>query len=158
MRFTMAASSGTMTRSSPSHLYPYTRKCPFGMHCSNRFLVPHFTLSEMLRLSSWANEARMESISSPSSSIEWMFSRSNHTSTPISFRCLTVSNRSILAYAMRTLSHCFICGHVHDELIIEARKDVSVQALCDQMGRTPSWIPGLLLRADGYECGFSKKD
>ena len=67
-------------------------------------------------------------------------------------------SRDILAYAMRTLSHCFICGHVHDELIIEARKDVSLQAVCDQMGRTPPWIPGLLLRADGYECGFYKKD
>lgn len=67
-------------------------------------------------------------------------------------------SRDILAYAMRTLSHCFICGHVHDELIIEARKDVSLQEVCDQMGRTPPWIPGLLLRADGYECGFYKKD
>lgn len=67
-------------------------------------------------------------------------------------------SRDILAFAMRTLSHCFICGHVHDELIIEARKDVSLQAVCDQMGRTPPWIPGLLLRADGYECGFYKKD
>ncbi|WP_274939938.1 DNA polymerase [Chordicoccus furentiruminis] len=67
-------------------------------------------------------------------------------------------SRDILAYAMRTLSHCFICGHVHDELIIEARKDVSLQEVCDQMGRTPPWIPGLLLRADGYECSFYKKD
>ncbi len=67
-------------------------------------------------------------------------------------------SRDILAYAMRTLSHRFICGHLHDELIIEASKDVSLQALCDQMGRTPPWIPGLLLRADGYECDFYKKD
>ncbi len=67
-------------------------------------------------------------------------------------------SRDILAYAMQTLSHCFICGHVHDELIIEASRDVSLQSVCDQMGRTPPWIPGLLLRADGYECGFYKKD
>lgn len=67
-------------------------------------------------------------------------------------------SRDILAYAMRTLSHCFICGHVHDELIIECTKDVSLDAICEQMGRTPSWIPGLLLRADGYECDFYKKD
>ena len=67
-------------------------------------------------------------------------------------------SRDILAFAMRTLSHCFICGHVHDELIIEVRKDMSLQAVCDQMGETPPWIPGLLLRADGYECGFYKKD
>ena len=67
-------------------------------------------------------------------------------------------SRGILAYAMRTLSHCFICGHVHDELIIEASRDVSLQAVCEQMGRTPPWIPGIELRADGYECWFYKKD
>ncbi|MFO3714781.1 DNA polymerase [Oribacterium sp. P9] len=67
-------------------------------------------------------------------------------------------SRDILMYAMKTLSHCFICGHVHDELIIECSKDVSVDAICEQMGRTPPWIPGLLLRADGYECEFYKKD
>lgn len=67
-------------------------------------------------------------------------------------------SRDILMYAMRTLSHCFICGHVHDELIIECSKGVSVDVICEQMGRTPPWIPGLLLRADGYECEFYKKD
>ena len=67
-------------------------------------------------------------------------------------------SRDILMYAMKTLSHCFICGHVHDELIIECSKNVSVDAICEQMGRTPPWIPGLLLRADGYECEFYKKD
>ena len=67
-------------------------------------------------------------------------------------------SRDILAHAMRTLSHCFICGHVHDELIIECSKEVSLDAICEQMGRTPAWIGGLLLRADGYECSFYKKD
>ena len=67
-------------------------------------------------------------------------------------------SRDILAYAMRTLSHCFICGHVHDELIIECSMGVSLDAVCEQMGRTPPWISGLLLRADGYECSFYKKD
>lgn len=67
-------------------------------------------------------------------------------------------SRDILAYAMRTLSHCFICGHVHDELIIECSMGVSLDTICEQMGRTPPWIDGLLLRADGYECSFYKKD
>ncbi|MBQ9030117.1 MAG: DNA polymerase [Parasporobacterium sp.] len=67
-------------------------------------------------------------------------------------------SRDILCYAMRTLSHCFIVGHVHDELIIEASKNVSLQAICKQMGRTPPWLPGAILRADGYECGFYQKD
>ena len=66
--------------------------------------------------------------------------------------------RDILAYAMKTLRHCFIVGSVHDELIIECDPGVSLQAVCDQMGKTPPWIPGLLLRADGYECGFYKKE
>ena len=67
-------------------------------------------------------------------------------------------SRDILMYAIRTLSHCFICGHVHDELIIECDKRVSLDAICEQMGRTPPWIEGILLRADGYECDFYKKD
>ena len=67
-------------------------------------------------------------------------------------------SRDILCYAMRTLSHCFICGHVHDEIIIEADRRTSLAAVCEQMGRTPPWAEGLKLRADGYECGFYKKD
>lgn len=67
-------------------------------------------------------------------------------------------SRDILAYAMQTLKYCFIVGHVHDELIIECSKKVSLKAVCEQMGRTPEWMPGLVLRADGYECGFYKKD
>ncbi|XOQ52441.1 MAG: DNA polymerase I, 3'-5' exonuclease and polymerase domains [Succiniclasticum sp.] len=66
--------------------------------------------------------------------------------------------RDILCYAMQTLRHCAIVGHVHDELIIECRKDVSVDAICQQMGRTPPWAEGLILRADGYECEFYQKD
>ena len=67
-------------------------------------------------------------------------------------------SRDILMYAIRTLSHCFIVGHVHDELIIECSMDVSLDAVCEQMGRTPPWIKGLNLRADGYETMFYKKD
>lgn len=67
-------------------------------------------------------------------------------------------SRDILAYAMKTLGHCFIVAHVHDELIIECPKAVSLKAICDQMGRTPPWIEGLTLRADGYETTFYRKD
>ena len=67
-------------------------------------------------------------------------------------------SRDILMYAMRTLSHCFICGHVHDELIIECSKDVDLDTICRQMGRTPEWISGLPLCADGFETLFYKKD
>lgn len=67
-------------------------------------------------------------------------------------------SRDILCYAMHTLSHCFIVGHVHDELIIETPIDADLATICEQMGRTPAWIEGLLLRADGYETAFYKKD
>ena len=66
--------------------------------------------------------------------------------------------RDLLFYSMKTLSHCFIVGHIHDEMIIECKKDVSVEAICEQMSCTPPWAEGLLLRADGYECEFYKKD
>ena len=64
----------------------------------------------------------------------------------------------ILTYAMQTLRCCSIVAHVHDELIIECDKRVSNDAICEQMGRVPPWAKGLLLRADGYECDFYKKD
>ena len=69
----------------------------------------------------------------------------------------TVS-RDILCNAMKTLRHCFIVGHVHDELIIECSPDVDLNVICKQMGRSPDWMPGILLRADGYETDFYKKD
>ena len=59
--------------------------------------------------------------------------------------------RDILMYAMQTLRNCSIVAHVHDELIIEADRRMSLSAFCDQMGRTPPWAKGLLLRADGYK-------
>ena len=66
--------------------------------------------------------------------------------------------RDILCYAMQTLKNCAIVGHIHDEIIIEADRRMSVEAVCEQMGRTPPWAKGLLLRADGYECDFYQKD
>ena len=67
-------------------------------------------------------------------------------------------SRDILVYAMKTLSGHFICGHVHDELIIECREDVSLDEICEKMDRTPPWLPGILLRGDGYICEFYQKD
>ena len=67
-------------------------------------------------------------------------------------------SRDLLCYAMRTLRCCDIVAHVHDEIILEADPRVSLDAVCEQMGRTPPWAKGLVLRADGYECAFYKKD
>lgn len=68
------------------------------------------------------------------------------------------TSRDILCYAMKTLRCCSIVMHIHDELVIEADPQMSLSAVCEQMGRTPPWAKGLLLRADGYECDFYKKD
>ena len=66
--------------------------------------------------------------------------------------------RDILCYAINTLRNCSIVMHIHDEVVIEADRRMSLQAVCDQMGRTPPWAKGLQLRADGYETDFYKKD
>ena len=73
-------------------------------------------------------------------------------------RSASFISRDILMYAMKMLRCCSIVAHVHDELIIEADKRMSLDAVCEQMGRTPPWAEGLLLRADGYETDFYKKD
>ena len=87
--------------------------------------------------------------------------------------------RDVLCYAMKTLRNCRIVMHVHDEIVIEANPKMSLEAVCEQMGRTPPWAKGcgspvetsaegrstdradrrdLLLRADGYKCEFYMKD
>ena len=66
--------------------------------------------------------------------------------------------RDILCYAMQTLRCCSIVMHIHDEVVIEADTHMSLDTVCQQMGRTPPWAKGLLLRADGYETDFYKKD
>lgn len=67
-------------------------------------------------------------------------------------------SRDLLCFAMRNLSHCFICGHVHDELIIECSQDVDYKSICNIMSRSPDWMPDILIRGDGYETPFYKKD
>lgn len=68
------------------------------------------------------------------------------------------TSRDILCYALQTLSNCSIVMHIHDEIIIEAPIDLPLTTICEQMGLTPPWVKGLLLRADGYETPFYKKD
>ena len=65
--------------------------------------------------------------------------------------------RDILYAAMDTLRNCFIVAHIHDEIVIEADTQMSVEAVCEQMSRTPPWAKGLPLRAEGYECWFYRK-
>lgn len=66
--------------------------------------------------------------------------------------------RDILCYSMKTLRNTSMVMHIHDEIVIEADTRMSLEAVCEQMGRTPPWAQGLLLRADGYETTFYRKD
>ena len=67
-------------------------------------------------------------------------------------------SRDILCYAMKTLSSSFITAHIHDEVILECSPGVSVDAVCKLMERTPPWAEGLVLKADGYQSEFYRKD
>ena len=67
-------------------------------------------------------------------------------------------SRDILCYAMENLRHYRIVMHIHDEIIIEAKKNVSVDGICEILGQNPPWAKGLKLRAEGFESYFYKKD
>ena len=66
--------------------------------------------------------------------------------------------RDILCFAMRNLSDYRIVMHIHDEVVIETPPSVSVKEITEKMSVTPPWAEGLVLNADGYECGFYRKD
>lgn len=67
-------------------------------------------------------------------------------------------SRDLLCYAMQNLSNQQICGHVHDELIIECPENVSVESITSVMGKSPDWMGDILIRGDGYQTVFYKKD
>ena len=67
-------------------------------------------------------------------------------------------SRDILCHAMKQLSSYRIVAHVHDEVIVEATQETTVEEICNLMSSVPPWAPGLILRADGYECKFYQKD
>ena len=71
------------------------------------------------------------------------------------------TSRDILAEAMIRLKKAgfSIVFHVHDEAVLEVPEgESSVEEVCRIMAEPPSWVHGLPLRADGYECRFYKKD
>jgi DNA polymerase len=68
------------------------------------------------------------------------------------------TSRDFLTYSMQTLRHCEIVAHIHDELVLEVSPEVSLEAVCQQMSRMPSWAAGLELYADGFVTQFYQKD
>ena len=67
-------------------------------------------------------------------------------------------SRDLLCYAMHNLSNQQICGHVHDELIIECPENTTVNSITSVMGKSPDWMKDILIRGDGYDTKFYKKD
>ena len=67
--------------------------------------------------------------------------------------------RDILAEAMMRLEKkgFNIVMHIHDEVVIESDSS-SIEEINEIMSIVPSWAPGLILDADGFESKFYKKD
>ena len=75
---------------------------------------------------------------------------------------LSDEGREITIYRLFDWDICLfsascVLNSIQFEIIIEADQQVSLEVICEQMGRTPPWIPGIELRADGYECNFYQK-
>ena len=67
-------------------------------------------------------------------------------------------SRDLLAFAMNTMKEYSIVMHVHDEIVLEAGPETSLKSICDLMSITPPWANGLLLKSEGYETDFYRKD
>lgn len=48
--------------------------------------------------------------------------------------------------------------HVHDEVIIDATHDVTVDKICALMAEPIPWAPGLVLKSAGFESAYYMKD
>lgn len=73
--------------------------------------------------------------------------------------CVQGISRDLLLNAMKKVGpDARICMHIHDELVIEAGDELTLDEVCKRMAEIPEWAEGLLLRADGYETKFYLKD
>ncbi len=74
--------------------------------------------------------------------------------------CIQAISRDLLCHAMQQLeaAGCRIVMHIHDEVVIEAPKEMEVDEVGRLMGIVPSWAEGLILDAAGYETEFYMKD
>lgn len=65
--------------------------------------------------------------------------------------------RDLLVFAMKNINLPIVM-HIHDEVVIDAPKEIKVEEVVKKMTIVPSWGKGLILNADGYECDFYRKD
>lgn len=66
--------------------------------------------------------------------------------------CLAVTLERIHAKGLQTVFH------VHDEVIIDAPEDTTVEEICGLMAEPIPWAPGLILKGAGFESGYYMKD
>lgn len=66
--------------------------------------------------------------------------------------CLAVTLERIHAKGLQTVFH------VHDEVIIDAPQDTTVEEICGLMAEPIPWAPGLILKGAGFESGYYMKD
>lgn len=66
--------------------------------------------------------------------------------------CLAETLRRIDARGLQ------VVFHVHDEVIIDAPMDVTVEEICGLMAEPISWAPGLILKGAGFESTYYMKD
>lgn len=66
--------------------------------------------------------------------------------------CLAETLRRIDAKGLQAVFH------VHDEVIIDAPKETTVEEICQLMAEPISWAPGLILKGAGFESSYYMKD
>lgn len=66
--------------------------------------------------------------------------------------CLAETLRRIDAKGLQ------VVFHVHDEVIIDAPMDTTVEEICDLMAEPIPWAPGLILKGAGFESNYYMKD
>ena len=71
--------------------------------------------------------------------------------------CQSVA-RDLLAYSLKTLQNYDVVMHIHDEAVLEVPQNVKVETVCGLMSRLPEWAAGLIMKADGFESNFYRKD
>ena len=72
--------------------------------------------------------------------------------------CVQVVSRDLLINGIRNLQDKYICGHVHDELIIECPIGTELNEICEKMAERPDWMKDINIRSDGYCTKYYLKD
>ena len=68
--------------------------------------------------------------------------------------------RDCLAVTLERIEekHLQVVFHVHDEVIIDAPMETTVDEICDLMAEPIPWAPGLILKGAGFESNYYMKD